>query len=87
MANKKTITLIDGNSLMFRSYYATAYRGILMQTRNGLYTNALYGFCNMFITLMDDLDYAFVAFDAGKQTFAIRNIKNIKQKEKNFPRN
>lgn len=85
MANKKTITLIDGNSLMFRSYYATAYRGILMQTRNGLYTNALYGFCNMFITLMDDLDYAFVAFDAGKQTFRHQEYKEYKAKRKELP--
>ncbi|MGI6768075.1 MAG: DNA polymerase I [Bacilli bacterium] len=85
MANKKTITLIDGNSLMFRSYYATAYRGIFMQTKNGLYTNALYGFCNMFISLIEDLDYAFVAFDAGKQTFRHQEFTEYKAKRKELP--
>ncbi|HNZ50982.1 MAG TPA: hypothetical protein PKG91_05735, partial [Bacilli bacterium] len=44
--NTKTLTLIDGNSLMFRSYYATAYTNNLMKTKDGLYTNALFGFCN-----------------------------------------
>ena len=40
---EKSLVLIDGNSLMFRAYYATAYTGNLMQTSTGLYTNALYG--------------------------------------------
>ena len=41
------ILIIDGNSLMFRAYYATSYTGNLMQTSNGLYTNAVFGFVNM----------------------------------------
>ena len=40
----KKIILIDGNSLMFRSFYATAYTGNLMQNKQGLYTNAMFGF-------------------------------------------
>ena len=64
------IALIDGNSLMFRSYYATAYTGNLMKTKEGVYTNALFGFCNMLTKLLeDDYEYVFVAFDAGKKTF------------------
>ena len=34
----KKLILVDGNSLMFRSYYATAYTGNLMTTKDGLYT-------------------------------------------------
>ena len=43
----KKIVLIDGNNLMFRSYYATAYAGNLMKNSKGFVTNALYGFANM----------------------------------------
>ena len=66
----KKLVLIDGNSLMFRAYYATAYTGSLMQTSNGLYTNALYGFINMYNKIVDvqKPDYIFVAFDKGKKT-------------------
>lgn len=62
--------LIDGNSLMFRSYYATAYTGNLMKNSSGLYTNAVFGFCNMITKVLDsEYDYIFVAFDKGKHTF------------------
>ena len=43
----KKIVLIDGNNLMFRSYYATAYTGNLMKNSKGLVTNALFGFTIM----------------------------------------
>lgn len=67
----KRLVLIDGNNLMFRAYYATAYTGNLMQTKNGLYTNAVYGFANMMNKILSDLkpDYLFIAFDKGKKTF------------------
>ena len=66
----KKIVLIDGNSLMFRAYFATSFTGNLMKTSKGLYTNAIYGFCNMINKVIKDgYDYIFVAFDAGKQTF------------------
>ena len=62
--------LIDGNSLMFRSYYATAYTGNLMKNSSGLFTNAVFGFCNMITKVLDsEYDYIFVAFDKGKHTF------------------
>ena len=62
--------LIDGNSLMFRAYYATSYTGNLMKTSTGLYTNAVFGFINMVSKLLESKpDYVFVAFDKGKQTF------------------
>ncbi len=43
----KKIVLIDGNNLLFRSYYATAYSGGMMKNSKGFPTNALYGFTNM----------------------------------------
>ena len=65
-----TLVLIDGNSLMYRAYYATAYSGNLMKTSTGIFTNALYGFVNMMNKVMDDYNHThmLVAFDAGKKT-------------------
>ena len=43
----KKIILVDGNNLLFRSYYATAYSGNVMRNSKGFPTNALYGFALM----------------------------------------
>ena len=51
---KKKIVLIDGNNLMFRAYYATAYTGNLMKNSKGLVTNALYGFTNMINKIINE---------------------------------
>ena len=80
------IILVDGNSLMFRSYYATAYTGNLMKNSNGLFTNAIFGFCNMLTKLKEeDHDYIFVAFDAGKHTFRHQAYKDYKGGRKAMP--
>lgn len=81
----KKLLLIDGNSLMFRSYYATAYTGNLMKTKDGLYTNAVFGFCNMLNKLLEKETYAFVAFDAGKQTFRHKEYDAYKGTRKPLP--
>ena len=81
----KRLLLIDGNSLMFRSYYATAYTGNLMKTKEGLYTNAVFGFCNMLNKLLEKENYAFVAFDAGKQTFRHKDYSDYKGTRKPLP--
>ena len=39
--------MVDGNNLLFRSYYATAYNGNFMKNSKGFPTNALFGFANM----------------------------------------
>lgn len=64
----KKIVLIDGNNLMFRAYYATAYTGNLMKNSKGIVTNALYGFVNMINKIIDEEKpkYMAVAFDVGK---------------------
>ena len=51
---KKRAILIDGNNLLFRSYYATAYNGNLMKNSKGFPTNALYGFINMLNKIIDE---------------------------------
>ncbi len=73
---KRTI-LVDGNNLLFRSYYATAYNGNLMKNSNGFPTNAIFGFVNMInkIILEEKPEYMLVAFDKGK------NFRHEKYKE------
>ena len=62
--------LIDGNSLLFRAYYATAFRTML-QTSYGKYTNAIVSFNNMIVYVVDEIkpDYILVAFDTKDKTF------------------
>ena len=43
----KKVILVDGNNLLFRSYYATAYSGSNMRNSKGFPTNGLFGFINM----------------------------------------
>lgn len=64
------LILIDGNSIMFRAYYATAYPGAkIMQSGSGVYTNALFAFVGMFEKIItDDTHYALVAFDTKEPT-------------------
>ncbi|MGM9835048.1 MAG: DNA polymerase I [Bacilli bacterium] len=63
----KKVILVDGNNLMFRSYYATAYSGSIMKNSKGMPTNALYGFVSMMnkIILEENPSYIAVAFDVG----------------------
>ena len=62
------IVLVDGNNLLFRSYYATAYTGNLMRNSKGFPTNALYGFTNMMQKIIKEENptHIIVAFDKGK---------------------
>ena len=62
------IILVDGNNLMFRSYYATAYSGNIMRNSKNFPTNALYGFINMINKIVTEEKpvYMIVAFDKGK---------------------
>ena len=75
----KKITMIDGNNLMFRSYYATAYNGNFMNNSKGFPTNALFGFVNMIYKIISEEkpEYILVAFDKGK-TFRHEQYENYK---------
>ena len=64
----KKIILVDGNNLLFRSYYATAYTGNLMKNSKGFPTNALFGFTHMINKILHEEKptHIIVAFDKGK---------------------
>jgi DNA polymerase-1 len=66
LAAKKCI-LVDGNSLLYRAFFAIRY----LSTRDGLPTNALYGFAAMLLRLLaeEQPDCVIVAFDAPEKTF------------------
>ena len=62
------VILVDGNNLLFRSYYATAYSGSIMRNSKGFPTNGLFGFVNMINKIINEEKpkYMLVAFDIGK---------------------
>lgn len=67
------ITIIDGNSLLFRAYFATAYPGMeIMRNQEGIPTNAIFTFSTMINKILGELkenEGILVAFDTGKDTF------------------
>ena len=63
----KKLIAIDGNSLLFRAYYAIQ---TAMTSRDGVPTNALHGFTSMLLKLIEQKpDYMLVAFDIAGGTF------------------
>ena len=75
----KKVILVDGNNLIFRSYFATAYTGNIMKNSKGFPTNALYGFISMINKIINEEkpEYILVAFDKGK-TFRHEKYKEYK---------
>lgn len=65
--NKQKFFILDGSSLLYRAYYALP----LLESGAGVYTNAIVGFSNMLVKLLNDWrpDYLAIAFDKGKHTF------------------
>ena len=80
------VILVDGNNLLFRSYYATAYTGNIMRNSKGFPTNGLYGFVNMInkIITEEKPKYMMVAFDIGK-TFRHEKYKEYKGGRRETP--
>jgi len=74
MANK--VVMIDGNSLLFRAFYALP----LLHNNKGVYTNAVYGFSNILLKILEEEKptHILVAFDAGKTTFRHSSYKDYK---------
>ena len=83
------IVIIDGNSLLFRAYYATAYPGVeIMRSQDGTPTNAIFAFSNMMNKILSDLkegECIFVAFDAGKHNFRHDQLETYKANRKPAP--
>ncbi len=75
--------VVDSNSILNRAFYGIK----LLTTKNGEYTNAVYGFFNIVLKLMDDLapDQAAFAFDLPGGTFRHRMYDGYKAQRKGMP--
>lgn len=73
---KNKIMILDGNSLLFRAFYAMPP----LKTKKGQYTNAVYGFLSMLYKLLDAYspEYICVAFDPKKPSFRHEQYKDYK---------
>ena len=85
----KKMIVIDGNSLLFRAFYATSFPGApIMQTKDGQPTNAIFAFSNMILKIINDQKEEFnlcVAFDTGKKTFRHSELETYKANRKPVP--
>lgn len=70
------LILIDGNSVIYRAFFAMPP----LTNSSGLHTNAVYGFTNMMLRLIQEQKptHLLVAFDAGKQTFRHESYQEYK---------
>lgn len=72
----KKIMIIDGSSLLHRAFYALP----LLSTKNGTYTNGVYGFLTMLFKIKDKYNPEFicVAFDKKGPTFRHKEYDQYK---------
>jgi 5'-3' exonuclease len=77
--------IVDGSSLVYRAFFALP----LLQTKQGLYTNAVYGFTTMLLRLLEEEkpDYAVVAFDRLRPPSGTWNTASTKPGGKRHPLN
>lgn len=84
------LVIIDGYSLLFRAYYATAYKGedTILRTSDGTPINAIFTFANMILPLLASLnknDSILVALDTGKETNRQKEYKDYKANRSECP--
>ena len=81
---ENTIVIIDGNSLINRAYYAMQRP---MITKEGIYTQGIYGFINMLTKIRSDYEpgYMAVAFDLKAPTFRHLEYKEYTAGRKKMP--
>ena len=84
MAENKTLVIIDGNSLINRAYYAIQRP---MITKDGMYTQGIYGFLTMLQKIFAEYDPAYitVCFDRKAPTFRHDEYKEYKAGRKQMP--
>lgn len=77
------LVLIDGNSLINRAFYAMP----VLTTKTGRFTNAVYGFMNMFFKMLGEIKptYVAVAFDLKAPTFRHKIYADYKGTRKPMP--
>ena len=81
--DRKKLMIIDGSSLLHRAFYALP----LLTTKEGIYTNGVYGFLTMLYRIKDEYkpDYLCVAFDKKGPTFRHKEYKEYKGTRQSTP--
>ena len=80
------LIVVDGNSIMNRAFYGIMGSKMLM-TKDGTYTNAVYGFLAIIFKVIDELqpDYIAVAFDLKAPTARHKMYDGYKANRKGMP--
>lgn len=80
---KDKIMLIDGNSIAYRAFFALP----LLTNKDGSYTNAIYGFLNIFLKLYfeEKPEYVGVCFDVKGGSFRDELFEQYKGHRKSMP--
>ena len=80
------LVLIDGNSILNRAFYGIMGTNML-QTEDGTYTNAVYGFLAIMFKILDSLnpEYMAVAFDMRAPTFRHKMYSEYKGTRRGMP--
>ena len=83
----KRFLLVDGNSISYRAFFATSYTGLVMKSKDGFPTNALYTFANMTISMIKHFKPTHIvyAFDHGKKTLRHESLSTYKGNRKSMP--
>ena len=73
---EELLVLIDGNSLAYRAFFALP----LLRTKQGVFTNAVYGFLTMLFKVLKDYNpaYVVVAFDKSRITLRAEEFAEYK---------
>lgn len=74
---------IDGNSILNRAFYGIK----LLSNKNGVFTNAVFGFMNIYLKNVADVkpDAIAVAFDLRSPTFRHKSVSYYKANRKGMP--
>lgn len=77
--------IIDGNSIMNRAFYGLS--GAKMTNKEGIHTNAIFGFLNTYWLMLDKLkpEYVAVSFDLKAPTFRHKLYTDYKGTRKGMP--
>ncbi|WP_164219654.1 5'-3' exonuclease H3TH domain-containing protein [Virgibacillus sp. YIM 98842] len=80
MENKQVL-LVDGMALLFRGFFATAFRGNFMKTSSGMPTNGIYQFLRYFLDAVDKFQptHVICCWDMGSKTFRTDLYEGYKQ--------
>ena len=77
------LLVLDGNSILNRAFYGIK----ILSTKDGQYTNAIYGFMTTFLKLLDETrpDSVAIAFDLKAPTFRHKAYDGYKSNRHGMP--